>query len=164
MLPTHPGSPHYYYHNYIHSQLSYISLSSLFRCVGELEGPISGSGGTWSRCISCRSGNVLVTDKLHARGMRDVVGRCGSIMISGGRRRGGRSGNVLEGDNSHGGGGNESNRVIPVLRFSTDTTVSSILVMAGPLGPVGGCLALDLVTVSGCSLMVVSSAFPRIRR
>ena len=73
---------------------------------------------------------------------------------------------MLEGDRSHGGGGIESPRnwvrVALAVRFSIETTVISILVaMASPLG---GCLARDRVTVSGSSLTVVSSAFPRIRR
>lgn len=74
---------------------------------------------------------------------------------------------MLEGDK--GGGGIESRnwvRGAVTVWLSIETTVISILVgiMAGPLGRVGSCLARDLVTVSGSSLTVVSSAFPRIRR
>lgn len=136
----------------------------------ERTGPASASGARKPGGMG-RSGNVSVGARLHGRGMSDLwdcVRRWHSAVVST-RRRGGRSGNVLDGDKSHGGGGIESPRnwvrVALTVRLSIETTVISILVaMAGPLGPVGGCLARDRVTVSGSSLTVVSSAFPRIRR
>lgn len=106
---------------------------------------------------------MSVGARLHGRGMSDLwdcASRWHSAVVST-RRRGGRSGKVLLGDTSPPW---KWARGALTVRFSIETTVISILVMTGPCGRVGGRLARDRVTVSGSSLTVVSSAFPRIRR